>query len=70
MAFGRKPEVEIIKEDIKVWECSSDECNCWIRDNFKSSTEPTCPICNSEMTSTTKNLQVIQNHASANHSVS
>ncbi|MFC4322838.1 cold-shock protein [Litchfieldia salsa] len=66
MAFGRKPEVEIIKEDIKVWECSSDDCNCWVRDNFKSSAEePTCPICHSEMSATTKSLQAIQNHATA-----
>jgi len=67
MAFGRRNEEEIVKEDIKIWECSSDDCNCWVRDNFKSSEEevPTCPICKSEMIATTKNLQVIPNHANA-----
>jgi hypothetical protein len=65
MAFGRRNEEEIVLEDTKVWECSSDDCKCWVRDNFKSSEVPTCPICKSEMRTTTKNLQVIQNHASA-----
>jgi hypothetical protein len=65
MAFGRRVEEEIITEDLKIWECSSEDCNCWIRDNFKSgeSEVPTCPICKSEMVSGVKNLQVIQNHA-------
>ncbi|MCA1030280.1 cold-shock protein [Bacillus timonensis] len=65
MAFGRRNEEEIILEDTKVWVCSSDECNCWIRDNFKSKETPTCPICESPMEPSTKELQVIQNHSSS-----
>ncbi|MBD1381297.1 cold-shock protein [Metabacillus arenae] len=63
MAFGRKPEEEIVTEETKVWECSADDCNCWVRDNFKSSETPLCPICKSEMTSTTKVLQVVNNNS-------
>jgi hypothetical protein len=62
MAFGRRNEEEIVLEETKVWDCNSDTCNCWIRDNFKSDETPKCPICNSEMSLTTKELQVIVNH--------
>ncbi|MDF0725622.1 cold-inducible protein YdjO-related protein [Cytobacillus sp. S13-E01] len=66
MAFGRKPEEEIIKEETKVWECSSDECKCWLRDNFKSTEIPACPICESEMVESTRELQVLTNHSQVN----
>lgn len=63
MAFGRRNEEEIKVEETKIWVCNSPECNCWIRDNFKSSDVPQCPICKSEMRQTTKELQVIHNHS-------
>ncbi|AZU63004.1 cold-shock protein [Neobacillus mesonae] len=63
MAFGRRNEEEIKLEETKIWVCNSSDCKCWIRDNFKSSDVPRCPICNSEMSQTTKELQVIQNHS-------
>jgi hypothetical protein len=63
LAFGRRNEEEVVLEDTKIWECSSDQCNAWIRDNFKSSEVPLCPICNSEMTLTTRKLQVISNNS-------
>ncbi|MFS0863346.1 cold-shock protein [Fredinandcohnia sp. 179-A 10B2 NHS] len=62
MAFGRRPVEEIVTEETKVWECSSEDCNGWLRDNFKSTQEPLCPLCNSQMESTTKLLQVVDNH--------
>ncbi|WML47893.1 cold-shock protein [Neobacillus sp. PS3-34] len=63
MAFGRRNDEEIVKEETKVWECNSESCNCWVRDNFKSSEEPKCPICKSSMSPSTKELQVIVNHS-------
>ncbi|WP_251553762.1 cold-shock protein [Neobacillus muris] len=62
MTFGRRNTEEIKLEETKVWVCTSPVCKCWIRDNFKSSAEPLCPICNSEMTVATKELQAISNH--------
>ncbi|MFT4417219.1 cold-shock protein [Fredinandcohnia humi] len=62
MAFGRKPVEEIVTEETKVWVCTSEDCNGWLRDNFKSSQEPACPLCSSEMEATTKLLQVVDNH--------
>ncbi|WLR52701.1 cold-shock protein [Bacillus tianshenii] len=61
MAFGRRNDEEIKTAETKIWECKSDECNCWLRDDFKSEEIPTCPICKSEMESTTKVLQVVEN---------
>ena len=61
MGFGRKQNEDVIVEQVIVWECSSSDCNCWIRDNFKSTEEPTCPRCNSSMIKTERELQVIKN---------
>lgn len=64
MAFGYRRNVEeIVTEETKVWECTSDDCNCWVRDNFKSTEEPVCPICSSEMAQATKSLQVVENNS-------
>jgi hypothetical protein len=63
MAFGRKNPEEIKVEETKIWVCSSTLCKCWIRDNFKSSDVPVCPICNSEMTPEIKSLQTVPNHS-------
>ncbi|MEI5908894.1 cold-inducible protein YdjO-related protein [Bacillus spongiae] len=61
MAFGKRKEEEIIEEETKVWECSSADCNCWVRDNFKSSDSPSCPICGSDMKPSSKVIQVVDN---------
>ncbi|HAQ06854.1 MAG TPA: cold-shock protein [Bacillus bacterium] len=63
MAFGRKPPEEIITAETKIWECTSEDCKCWVRDNFKSSSVPACPICKSDMEQTTKVLEVVNNHS-------
>ncbi|KAA0550035.1 cold-shock protein [Bacillus sp. BGMRC 2118] len=65
MVFGRKPVEEIKMAVTKVWECTSDECNCWVRDNFKSKGISTCPMCKSEMKMSSRELQVIHNHSVA-----
>ncbi|WP_335870814.1 cold-inducible protein YdjO-related protein [Bacillus sp. 2205SS5-2] len=61
MAFGKRKEEEIIEEETKIWECSSEDCKCWVRDNFKSSDSPICPICGSPMQLSSKVLQVVEN---------
>lgn len=63
MVFGRRQEEEIPTKETKIWECSSEGCKCWVRDNFKSGDTPTCPICSSEMVENTKVLSVIENHS-------
>ncbi|MFD2682110.1 cold-inducible protein YdjO-related protein [Bacillus seohaeanensis] len=63
MAFGRRNQVEeeIKTEETKIWVCSDEDCKGWMRDNFKSESTPTCPLCHSEMELSTKELQVLDN---------
>ncbi|GGC88350.1 cold-shock protein [Thalassobacillus devorans] len=63
MAFGKKNQEEVIKEETKIWVCNSEDCNCWMRDNFKIEETPTCPICKSEMSKSSKVLQVVDNNS-------
>ncbi len=64
MAFGKRNEVEVPQEDTKIWVCSSEDCNAWVRDNFTSGSSevPECPICHSPMVEETKVLHVVDNH--------
>lgn len=59
--YNRKPAEEIVLEETKVWNCTSEDCKCWVRDNFKSSEKPLCPICKSEMAPGVKELQAVEN---------
>ncbi len=52
----KKPMDEIPEEITTVWNCASDTCNGWMRDNFAFSVEPTCPICGSAMVKGEKKL--------------
>ncbi|WP_017756182.1 cold-shock protein [Calidifontibacillus oryziterrae] len=63
MAFGRRNVEEVVTEETKIWECTSEDCICWVRDNFKSSDVPTCPLCDSPMNPSTKVLPVVENHS-------
>ena len=49
--YRRNNTEEIILEETKVWECTSEDCKGWIRDNFTSNDEHKCPLCGSEMNS-------------------
>lgn len=60
MMYRRNME-EVILEETKVWECTSDSCNGWIRDNFTSNDEHKCPLCGSKMIVGIKMLQAINN---------
>lgn len=67
MSYFRKNQEEIKEEETKIWSCTDDECKCWVRDNFKSEETPLCPICESEMESSTKVLQVVNNNSFTNN---
>jgi rRNA maturation endonuclease Nob1 len=59
--YRRNNMEEIVLEEIKVWECVSEDCKGWIRDNFTSNDEHMCPLCGSEMQTGTRMLQAINN---------
>lgn len=49
MAFSRRQQEPIPEVETDVWACISSECVGWMRDNFSFATEPTCPLCQSNM---------------------
>jgi hypothetical protein len=59
--YKRNNMEEIPPEETKVWECTSEECKGWVRDNFTYSDEAKCPLCGSDMKESTKMLQAINN---------
>ncbi|QPC46531.1 cold-shock protein [Mangrovibacillus cuniculi] len=59
--YNRKPQEEVVKEETKIWECASPDCNGWIRDNFTSEAEPLCPLCQSSMSEASRLLEVVHN---------
>ncbi|MDX8360205.1 cold-inducible protein YdjO-related protein [Cytobacillus sp. Hm23] len=63
MVFGKKVIKEIETEETKIWVCSSELCNCWVRDNFRSKDQTTCPACNSEMEMAFKELEIVHNNS-------
>lgn len=62
MYFAKKAMEPIEEEEIDIWACSNDNCSCWMRDNFSFEESPTCPLCQSEMSKSTRLLPVLQNH--------
>jgi ABC-type ATPase with predicted acetyltransferase domain len=52
--WSNKPEPEYA--DVVVWQCT--KCNCWSRQEFVSSSEPTCPMCGATMISEIKNIRI------------
>ncbi|MBN9652990.1 cold-shock protein [Halobacillus litoralis] len=63
MAFGKKNQAEIKEEDTKIWVCTSEDCNCWMRDNFRTNNNKKCPMCGSDMEEENKVLQVVENNS-------
>jgi len=59
--FHRKVVPEVVPEETVVWNCTSDACIAWVRDNFKEADTPACPICSSNMEQTTRMLPAVEN---------
>ncbi|MBP1154996.1 MULTISPECIES: cold-inducible protein YdjO-related protein [unclassified Paenibacillus] len=36
-------------KQIPIWKCKDSECNAWIRDEYVTDASPSCPLCNSMM---------------------
>jgi len=49
MAFSRGRKEPLPKVDTKVWACTNDECNGWMRDSLSFKEKPECPLCHSSM---------------------
>jgi Cold-inducible protein YdjO len=58
----KPPEVSL-----KIWNCGSEDCNGWMRDNFKSNEEPDCPLCGHAMIEGERTLPVLENFSAVSH---
>lgn len=61
--YRKKMFEEVPKEETKIWSCTKEDCNGWMRDNFMFEHNPTCPLCQSAMVSDTRMLPVLVNSA-------
>lgn len=61
MAFGRRPAPTIEYADANIWKCTSEDCPCWMREELSLISNPICPLCDSEMTKTTRSAPVLSN---------
>ncbi|TQS74849.1 cold-shock protein [Ornithinibacillus gellani] len=49
MSFSRGPKEPVPEVETKIWVCSSEDCNGWMRESYSFETEPACPFCKSSM---------------------
>ncbi|ASN07320.1 cold-shock protein [Virgibacillus necropolis] len=56
MSFSRGPKEPLPEVETKVWTCSSEECQGWMRESFSFEEEPKCPLCKSSMETETRML--------------
>ncbi|MGC4376777.1 cold-shock protein [Fictibacillus sp. Mic-4] len=47
--FSKNPTEPIPDVETKVWACTSDECQCWMRVDYSLKDTPDCPLCHSDM---------------------
>ncbi|MFD0694547.1 cold-shock protein [Paenibacillus sp. GCM10027628] len=64
MYFSKKTLEPVQEEETSIWTCSTDQCSCWMRDNFSFDESPVCPICNSAMVKDMKMLPALTNTSS------
>lgn len=66
--FSRKPQVVDIPEEMTdIWTCSSEGCNCWMRNNFTLRDEPECAVCGAPMDRGARMLPQVTNYTTDNH---
>lgn len=49
MSFSRGPKEPIPEVDTKVWACTGEDCQGWMRESYSFEQVPQCPLCESEM---------------------
>ncbi|MEF3304355.1 cold-shock protein [Paenibacillus sp. GYB003] len=60
--FSRKKQIEEVPEQLTaIWQCTNDECNGWMREEFAFEAEPTCRQCASPMQRNSRMLPMLVN---------
>lgn len=49
MSFSRGPKEPLPEVETKVWSCTSEDCQGWMRESYSFDEEPKCPLCKSSM---------------------
>lgn len=62
MYFSKKNMEPVLEEQTTVWNCTTDNCSCWMRENFSFEESPICPVCKSSMVRGTKMLPSLVNN--------
>jgi len=60
MAFSRGPKEPLPEVETKVWACTSDTCQGWMRESYSFEMEPICPLCSSKMEQETRLLPELE----------
>lgn len=60
MAFSRGRREPLPEVETKIWTCTNDDCQGWMRESFSFEKEPACPLCESEMKQDTKMLPKLE----------
>lgn len=60
MAFSRGQKEPLPEVETKVWSCTSEECQGWMRESFSFDKEPECPLCKSEMEKEVRMLPALE----------
>lgn len=56
MSFARGPKEPVEEVDTKVWVCTGETCQGWMRESYSFETNPECPLCESEMIQEVRSL--------------
>ncbi|SEC47884.1 cold-shock protein [Paenibacillus sp. GP183] len=67
MYFSKKNMEAVPEEQTSVWMCSTENCTCWMRENFSFEESPICPICKSVMVREMKMLPNLTNTNKKEH---
>ncbi|WP_067620957.1 cold-shock protein [Alicyclobacillus acidiphilus] len=57
--FGKRNEEVIPEVATDIWVCTNGDCNVWMRKDFSFASEPTCPMCQSPMEQSVRDLPLI-----------
>lgn len=49
MAFSRGPKEPVQEVETKIWSCTNQDCNGWMRESYSFAEVPECPLCHSSM---------------------
>ncbi|WP_067843284.1 cold-shock protein [Amphibacillus sediminis] len=56
MAYYNNRREPVEEEETRIWTCTNDDCQGWMRAAYSFKKKPSCPLCQSDMHAETKLL--------------